>query len=229
MTATYSESVADPRELIANNRAWAQEMIAEDGEYFRRLVNQQSPKYLWIGCADSRVPANQITGLEPGGVFVHRNVANVVPHTDLNVLSVLEYAVTILKVEHIIVCGHYGCGGVDAALDLKPHGLLDSWLRHIKDVAVRHADELADYPDRRLKAARLCELNSVEQARNVCSTSVVQEAWANGQPLSVHAWVYGLSDGLIRDLHFRVSGQDDIDPAYRLSLDEIASGDRLLN
>lgn len=204
-------------------------MLLEDEDYFRRLVSQQTPKYMWIGCADSRVSANVITGLEPGGVFVHRNVANVVPHTDLNVLSVLEYAVTVLKVEHIIVCGHYGCGGIEAALDLKPHGLLDSWLRHIKDVAVRHADELAGYKDRRLKAARLCELNSVEQARNVCSTSVVQEAWASGQDLTVHAWVYGISDGLIRDLHFRVSNPADLDPAYRLSLDEITSGSHLTN
>ncbi len=212
--------VADPRELIANNRAWAARMLNEDGGFFRRLGSQQAPKYLWIGCADSRVSANVITGLDPGEVFVHRNVANVVPHTDLNVLSVLEYAVSVLKVEHIIVCGHYGCGGIEAALDLKPHGLLDSWLRHIKDVAVRHEEELAGYLDRRLRAARLSELNAVEQARNVCSTSVVQEAWNEGQDLTVHAWIYGISDGLIRDLHFRVSGPDDLAPAYRLSLGE---------
>ncbi len=197
-------------------------MLGEDAGYFRRLVAQQAPRYLWIGCADSRVPANVITGLDPGQVFVHRNIANVVPHTDLSALSVLEYAVGLLKVEHIIVCGHYGCGGIEAALDLKPHGLLDSWLRHIKEVAVRHEDDLATYGDSRLRAARLCELNAVEQARNVCSTSVVQEAWAAGQPLTVHAWVYGISDGLIRDLSFRVSSPDDLAPAYRLSLGETA-------
>ena len=204
-------------------------MLSESSDYFHKLANQQAPRYLWIGCADSRVPANVITGLDPGEVFVHRNLANVVPHTDLNALSVLEYAVGILKVEHIIICGHYGCGGIEAALDLKPHGLLDSWLRHIKDVAVRHAIELDGYPDARLKAARLVELNSIEQARNVCSTSVVQEAWAKNQPLTVHAWVYGISDGLIRDLQFRVSNPDDLDPAYRLSLNEVMASDRLMN
>lgn len=212
--------MADPSELIVNNRKWAEDMLAEDAGYFRRLVAQQKPRYLWIGCADSRVPANVITGLDPGEVFVHRNVANVVPHSDLNILSVLEFAVGILQVEHIIVCGHYGCGGIDAALDHKPHGLLDSWLRHIKDVAARHEAELVTYTESRLRAARLCELNAVEQARNVCSTSVVQEAWAAGLPLTVHAWVYGISDGLIRDLNFRVSGPDDLAPAYRLSLSE---------
>ncbi len=151
---------------------------------------------------------------------MHRNIANVVPHTDLNILSVLEFAVGILNVEHIIVCGHYGCGGIDAALDHQPHGLLDSWLRHIKEVADKHEAELDTYPDPRLQAARLVELNAVEQAWNVCSTSVVQEAWNSGQDLTVHAWVYGLSDGLIRDLNFRASSPEDLKPAYRLSLGE---------
>lgn len=210
--------VADPRDLINRNRAWAQRILRDDPGFFRRLSAQQAPRYLWIGCADSRVSANVITGLDPGEVFVHRNIANVVPHTDLNVLSVLEFAVGVLNVEHIIVCGHYGCGGIDAALDLQPHGLLDSWLRHIKEVAVKHEHELETYPDRRLRAARLVELNVVEQALNVCSTSVVQEAWAAGKELTVHAWVYGISDGLIRDLNFRVSGPEDLKPAYRLSL-----------
>lgn len=212
--------MADPNELIANNRAWAEEILRLDPGYFRRLGAQQKPRYLWIGCADSRVPANVITGLDPGEVFVHRNVGNVVPHSDLNALSVLEFAVRILKVEHVIVCGHYGCGGIDAALDMKPHGLLHGWLGHIKDVAARHEMELQGYADSRLRAARLCELNSVEQARNVCSTSVVQEAWAAGENLTVHAWVYGISDGLIRDLNFHVSGPEDVAPAYRLSLAE---------
>lgn len=216
--ARLKSGVADPTDLIANNREWAARVLAEDSGYFRRLKDQQAPRYLWIGCADSRVPANVITGLDPGEVFVHRNIANVVPHTDLNVLSVLEFAVKVLRVEHVIVCGHYGCGGIDAALDHEPHGLLDSWLRHIKDVAARHEEELLELTDRQHRAARLCELNSLEQARNVCYTSVVQEAWASGQPLSVHAWVYGISDGLIHDLHFRVSSPEDLLPAYRLSL-----------
>lgn len=210
----------DLRSLLENNAHWAENIKAEDPQFFKKLAAQQSPEFLWIGCSDSRVPANEIVGLLPGELFVHRNIANSVVHTDLNCLSVLHYAVSVLAIKHIIVCGHYGCGGIEAALDLKPHGLLDSWLRHIKDVAVRHEEELAGYLDRRLRAARLSELNAVEQARNVCSTSVVQEAWNEGQDLTVHAWIYGISDGLIRDLHFRVSGPDDLAPAYRLSLGE---------
>ncbi len=212
--------MADPSELIRNNRAWAARMAKEDDGYFRRLSDLQAPKYLWIGCADSRVPANVVIGLHPGEVFVHRNVANVVPHTDLNVLSVLEYAVKILKVEHIIVCGHYGCGGIRAALDRAGHGLLDNWLRHIKDVAAKHETELSALPGPMAREGRLAELNAVEQALNVCSTSIVQNAWAAEQELTVHAWVYAVADGLVRDLRFKVSGPEDLAPAYRLSIEE---------
>ncbi len=195
-------------------------MVTEDPDFFRRLEEQQAPRYLWIGCSDSRVPANQITGLAPGEVFVHRNLANVVPHTDLNVLSVLAYAVKVLKVEHVIVCGHYGCGGIAAALDREGHGLLDNWLRHIKDVAARHETEL-DRLEGAVRHARLTELNVVEQAMNICTTSIVQSAWASGQPLSVHAWAYSLHNGHVRDLKFKVQGPEDLTPAYRLSLESL--------
>lgn len=193
-------------------------MLEGDPDYFRRLVGQQAPRLLWIGCSDSRVPANVISGLEPGEVFVHRNIANVVPHTDLNVLSVLEFAVNVLKVEHVIVCGHYRCGGVAAALDGQRHGLIDNWLRHIKDVAARHADVLEALPLEQ-RAPRLAELNAIEQAHNVCYTNVVQEAWAAGQPLTVRAWIYDVEDGLLRDLRFAVNGPQDLAPAYRISLE----------
>ena len=205
--------------MLLRNRAWAAQMVEADPEYFRRLVNQQAPRILWVGCSDSRVPANVIAGLDPGEVFVHRNIANVVPHTDLNVLSVLEFAVNVLKVEHVIVCGHYRCGGVAAALDGQRHGLIDNWLRHIKDVAFRHGDQLESLaPEAR--ARRLVELNAVEQARNLCHTSIVQAAWARGHELTVRAWVYGLEDGILRDTRFVVNGPDDVSPAYRLSLEE---------
>ncbi len=207
----------EPEELIVRNRAWAAQMRASDPDYFRRLSAQQAPRLLWIGCSDSRVPANVIAGLDPGEVFVHRNIANVLPHTDLNALTVLEFAVTVLEVEHVIVCGHYGCGGIAAALDRLGHGLMDNWLRHIKDVAAKHADVLDPLPERR-KAAKLAELNAIEQARNVCYTSVVQEAWSAGRPLTVRAWIYDVEDGLLRDLHFAVSGPDELAPAYRISL-----------
>jgi carbonic anhydrase len=186
-------------ELLENNRRWAAEMVARDPDFFAALVDRQTPDYLWIGCSDSRVPANQILGLPPGDVFVHRNVANIVVHTDLNCLSVLQYAVDVLGVRHVIVCGHYGCGGVQAALDNDRHGLVDNWLRHVADVGDVHADELAGLaPDRRHD--RLCELNVVEQVTNVCQTTVVQDTWARGQVLSVHGLVYDLRDGLLRDL-----------------------------
>ncbi len=193
-------------------------MVEADPDYFRRLVNQQAPRILWVGCSDSRVPANVIAGLDPGEVFVHRNIANVVPHTDLNVLSVLEFAVSVLKVEHVIVCGHYRCGGVAAALDGQRHGLIDNWLLHIKDVAVRHAATLDGLPDDQ-RRARLAELNTIEQANNVCYTNVVQEAWAAGRSLTVRAWIYDVEDGLLRDLRFAVNGPQDIAPAYRISLE----------
>ena len=211
--------MANPAALLAGNRAWAAGMVAEDTLYFDRLDDQQDARYLWIGCSDSRVPANVITGLAPGEVFVHRNIANVLPHSDLNALSVLDYAVSVLQVEHVIVCGHYGCGGIAAALDGRTHGLLDNWLRHIKEVAARHADALEALPDLDARSVRLAEFNAIEQARNVCYTSIVQEAWSRGQALTVRAWIYGLSDGLLRDLRFVVSGPEDMTPAYRLSLE----------
>ena len=192
-------------DLFERNRHWAAEMVEVDPEFFSELAQHQSPEYLWIGCSDSRVPANQIVGLQPGDVFVHRNVANVVVHTDLNCLSVVQYAVDILRVEHVIVCGHYGCGGVAAALEGTRHGLIDNWLRHVQDVVEKHAGELDGLPpDRRLD--RLCELNVVEQVANVCQTTVVEDAWARGQQLTVHGLVYGLEDGLLRDLAVSSSG-----------------------
>lgn len=207
-----------PAELLTRNRAWVASVLAGDADYFKRLAAQQAPQVLWIGCSDSRVPANVIAGLDPGEVFVHRNVGNVLPHTDMNALTVLEYAVRVLHVEHIIVCGHYGCGGVAAALDGRGHGLIDNWLRQIKDVAAKHADILEGLDDKQ-RADKLAELNAIEQARNVCYTSVVQQAWAEGWPLTVRAWVYGLEDGLLRDLRFAVRGMDEMAPAYRISLE----------
>lgn len=210
--------MADPAELLRRNREWAARELSLDARYFERLENQQAPRFLWIGCSDSRVPANVIAGLDPGEVFVHRNIANVLPHTDLNALTVLEYAVSVLQVEHIIVCGHYDCGGVKAALDGRTHGLVDNWLRHVKDVAAKHADALDVLADDSQRAPRLAEFNAIEQARNVCHTSIVQGAWAKGQSLSVRAWIYAVSDGHLRDLRFVVRGPEDLTPAYRLSL-----------
>lgn len=201
-------------DLFARNREWAQDMQRRQPKFFETLTAQQSPRYLWIGCSDSRVPANEIVGLLPGELFVHRNVANVVVHTDLNCLSVLQYAVDALKVEHVIVCGHYGCGGVQAALEGRKLGLIDNWLRHISDVRQRHELKLNSL----LGPARLdtlCELNVIEQAMNVCSTTIVQDAWARGQRLQVHSWIYGLRDGLLKDLGLSVDKTADIEPAYR--------------
>ena len=186
-------------ELLERNRAWAAATVADDPGFFAALAERQSPEYLWIGCADSRVPANEIVGLVPGEIFVHRNVANVVVHTDLNCLSVLQYAVDVLAVAHVVVCGHYGCGGVQAALEDTRHGLIDNWLRHVMDVEEKHADEIASLPETR-RLDRLCELNVVEQVANVCQTTIVEDAWSRGQELTVHGLVYGLRDGLLRDL-----------------------------
>ncbi len=191
--------MSDLDELFERNRAWAAAMTAEDPHFFAALVERQTPEYLWIGCSDSRVPANQIVGLPPGDVFVHRNVANVVVHTDLNCLSVLQYAVDVLAVKHVVVCGHYGCGGVKAALEGSRHGLVDNWLRHVIDVGEKYAEELAPLPEES-RFDRLCELNVVEQAINVCQTTIVEDVWARGQELTVHGLVYGLHDGLLRDL-----------------------------
>ena len=202
-------------ELIARNREWAAKMTADDPEFFNRLSQQQSPKYLWIGCSDSRVPANEIVGLLPGELFVHRNVANVVVHTDLNCLSVIQYAVEVLKVEHIIVCGHYGCGGVKAALLNSKHGLIDNWLRHVQDVRHEHDELLAAMPNDEERFTRLCELNVIEQVLNVSRTTIVQGAWERGQELSVHGLIYGLEDGLLRELDICITCQDELAEKYR--------------
>jgi len=193
-------------QLFANNRKWAQRITARDPQFFDTLARQQSPKYLWIGCADSRVPANEIVDLLPGELFVHRNVANVVVHTDLNCLSVLQFAVDVLAVEHVIVCGHYGCGGIRAAASSVSLGLIDNWLRHVKDVRDRYLDVLDGIADENARVDRLCELNVVAQVRNVSQTTIVQDAWRRGQPLSVHGWIYSLQDGLLRDLHVSAAG-----------------------
>jgi carbonic anhydrase len=187
-------------ELFERNRKWAASMRAADPEFFSSLAHQQTPEFLWIGCSDSRVPANQITGLAPGEVFVHRNIANLVVHTDLNCLSVLQFAIDLLHVRHVIVCGHFGCSGIHAALSGKNVGLADNWLRHVEDVREHNAAELAAIKDPVQRENRLCELNVKEQVRHVTEATVVQDAWRRGQPLSVHGWVYGLEDGLLRDL-----------------------------
>ncbi|HEX7281930.1 MAG TPA: carbonate dehydratase [Vicinamibacterales bacterium] len=186
--------------LLDNNKAWAAARVKHDPTFFSRLAQQQAPEYLWIGCSDSRVPANEIVGLDPGELFVHRNVANVVVHTDLNCLSVLQFAVDVLKVKHVIVCGHYGCGGIRAALEKQSHGLIDNWLRHVQDVERDYEDELQMVADPRAKEDRLCELNVAEQVRNIARTTIVQDAWRNGHDVQLHGWIYGLKDGIITDL-----------------------------
>ncbi len=198
--------MAGIEELFERNRAWAESMVAGDPGFFTSLAEKQAPEYLWIGCSDSRVPANQVIGLDPGEVFVHRNVANVVVHTDLNFLSVLQYAVEVLVVRHVIVCGHYGCGGVQAAHEGARHGLIDNWLRHVVDVEQLHEPELAALPEER-RLDRLCELNVVEQVENVCETTIVEDAWERGQDLTVHGVVYDLTNGLLRDLGVSRSGR----------------------
>jgi carbonic anhydrase len=200
-------------DLLANNRAWAAKITAEHPDFFETLSRLQAPQYLWIGCSDSRVPANQIIGVAPGELFVHRNVANVVVHTDLNCLSVMQYAVDVLRVRHLIVCGHYGCGGVQAALENSRLGLIDNWLRHVQDVRQKHQALLAGANETK-RSNKLCELNVIEQVVNVCQTTIVQNAWARGQGLAVHGWIYGLSDGLIRDLNVSTSAQDELASSY---------------
>ncbi|HJV26517.1 MAG TPA: carbonate dehydratase [Aromatoleum sp.] len=207
--------------LFDYNRAWAQQMRQVDPGFFEKLSKLQSPEYLWIGCSDSRVPANQIIGLLPGEVFVHRNVANVVVHTDLNCLSVMQFAVDVLKVKHIMVVGHYGCGGVKAALTHERVGLVDLWLRHVQDVHVKHRKRVEALPFEQAHD-RLCELNSLEQVVNVCQSVVVQDAWRRGQPLTVHAWIYGLKDGLVRDLGLNVRRPEDLIPRYVAALEALA-------
>jgi carbonic anhydrase len=196
--------------LFANNRAWAQAMTRADAQFFQRLAGQQAPQHLWIGCSDSRVPANQIVGLLPGEMFVQRNVANLVVHTDLNCLSTLQFAVDVLKVRHIIVCGHYGCGGILAALRNERLGLVDNWLRHVEDVRVRHHAQLERLTSERARHARLCELNVIEQVVNVGQTTVVRDAWRRGDAISLHGWIYDIGDGLLRDLAIQVSHESEL-------------------
>jgi carbonic anhydrase len=205
------------RHLLDNNAGWAANAVKHDPTFFSRLQQQQAPEYLWIGCSDSRVPANEIVGLAPGELFVHRNVANLVVHTDLNCLSVLQYAVDVLGVKHVIVTGHYGCGGVKAAYDAARFGLIDNWLRHVEDVKQRHEEALRSLPPERA-LNRLCELNVIEQARHVCETTIVQDAWARGRSVDVHGWIYGLGDGRLRELGFLATASDQVDRAYRAAL-----------
>jgi carbonic anhydrase len=204
--------------LFDNNRAWAQRMKAQAPDFFEKLSQQQAPEYLWIGCSDSRLPPNDVTGLLPGELFVHRNVANVVVHTDFNCLSVMEYAVMVLKVKHIIVCGHYGCGGVQAALRNSELGLIDNWLRHIRDVATTHQGILETISDEIQRWNTLCELNVIEQVNNVCNTTILRTAWKQGQEVSVHGWIYALRDGLLRDLNMCITHLDEVAPIYRAAI-----------
>lgn len=212
-------------DLFVHNREWAAEMERERPGFFTGLLAQQQPKYMWIGCSDSRVPANQISGLEPGEVFVHRNIANVVVPTDLNCLSTIQYAVDQLRVEHLMVVGHYGCGGVSAALEGKRVGLADNWIRHVKDVRDRHRDLIAAV-DPRWHHDVLCELNAIEQVMNVAQTTVMLDAWARGQSVTLHGWCYGLKDGLIHNLHMMVDGTDGLDAVYRTAIAGVSTAER---
>jgi carbonic anhydrase len=207
--------MAELRELLDNNRRWAEQAVAEDPQFFERLASIQTPGILWIGCSDSRVPANQITGQQPGEVFVHRNVANVVVHTDLNCLSVMQFAVDVLRARHIIVCGHYGCTGVKAALEGQRLGLIDNWLRHVEDVRDTHAASVAALPDDDARWDRLCELNVIEQVLHVSQTTVMRDAWSRGQDVTVHGWIYALRDGRLRDLHVSAASADEAARGYQ--------------
>ncbi len=197
--------------LFINNREWAADISARDADFFKKLASQQSPEYLWIGCSDSRVPANELLGLLPGEIFVHRNIANLVVHTDLNCLSVLQFAIDVLGIKHVIVCGHYGCSGVHAALVRRRIGLADNWLRHVQDVHQKHERYLGEVLPDKERHNRLCELNVIEQVSNICQTTMVQDAWERGQELTIHSWVYGLQDGLLSDLGVTISGPDEIE------------------
>lgn len=202
--------------LFDRNVAWADDIKSEDSQFFKKLKAQHNPDYLWIGCADSRVPANEIVGLLPGELFVHRNVANVVAHTDLNCLSVLQYAVEVLEVDHVIVCGHYGCGGVHAAYEDKEHGLIDNWLRNIKDVYHAYQPRFDELSNEEERVDLLCELNVKAQVSNVCHTTIMQNAWRSGRDIEVHGWIYSIGDGLLKNLHVSVSGLDQIPDVYRM-------------
>jgi len=210
--------VSKLQHLFEQNRAWSERIRAEHPDFFHRLSQLQSPEYLWIGCSDSRVPANQITGLLPGEVFVHRNIANQVVHSDLNCLSVIQFAVDVLKVKHIMVVGHENCGGVRAALEDQRHGLVDNWLRHVKDIREKHADCLNRVADINARVERLCELNVIEQVFNICQTTVVQDAWERGQDLTIHGWVYNLSDGLARDMDVSATNTGEAHRVYKAAL-----------
>ena len=212
------------RQLFENNRLWAERITQQDPDFFRKLSEQQSPAYLWIGCSDSRVPANEIVGLLPGELFVHRNVANLVVHTDLNCLSVMQFAVDVLHVRHIIVCGHYGCSGVKAALRRDRIGLSDNWLRHVQDVRQKHHACLALNQDQTVAGDRLCELNVIEQVSNVCQTTIVRDAWERGQELSVHGWVYGLHDGMLRDLNTTAADASEPSAVYQSAIAALTAG-----
>ena len=209
-------------DLIENNRKWVESVKQTDSGFFQALAKGQSPEFLWIGCADSRVPANQILGLMPGEVFVHRNIANVVVHSDFNCQSVIEYAVKALGVKHIIVCGHYSCGGVKAASQNHHVGLIDNWLCHIRDVRQKHDEVLREISDDDERLNTLCELNVIEQARNVCHSTVVQDAWDRGKPLEVHGWIYSINDGLLKDLNVSIAKSDEIAEAYRVAVQQTA-------
>ena len=202
------------KNLLEGNREWATRINASDPAFFRRLAEQQSPTYLWIGCSDSRVPSSQLVGLSPGEMFVHRNVANIVVHTDFNCLSVIQFAVEVLKVKHIIVCGHYGCGGVQAAMQNLKLGLIDNWLRHVQDVMRKHEALLAKVADESQRLERLCELNVIEQVLSVSQTTIMQNAWERGQEIAVHGWIYGLQDGLLRELNICITGSNEMFVAY---------------
>ncbi len=214
---TDLNDMPDINKLFDYNKSWTEAINAEDPGFFKKLSAQQAPEYLWIGCADSRVPANEIVGLLPGELFVHRNVANAVIHTDLNCLSVIQYAVDVLKVKHIIVCGHYGCGGVQAAMQNQSFGIVDYWLRHLKDLYQKHQSALKLIADDEKRWDRMCELNVVEQVYNVCHTNIIQGAWERGQELSVHGWIYSIKDGLLRDLKVDFDNKEDISKLYRMS------------
>jgi len=210
-------------DLLHNNRCWSERIEREQPGFFKRLAAQQSPEYLWIGCSDSRVPANEIVGMLPGELFVHRNIANLVLHTDLNCLSVIHFAVHILKIKHIIVCGHYGCGGVRAALSNQDFGLIDNWLRHLKDIGHRYQEILSAEVDEESRVNRLCELNVLQQVENICRSGIVQKAWQQGQSLAVHGWIYSIEDGLIKDLKMDIDSDGDT-PAIYVMQNEISQG-----
>jgi len=204
------------RNLFEKNKKWAEKIKETNPDFFAKLSQQQNPEYLWIGCSDSRVPANEIVDMLPGEIFVHRNIANLVVHTDLNCLSVIQYAVEVLQVKHIIVCGHYGCGGIKAALDNRQHGLIDNWLRNIKDIYRFHEVELDVIHDEKEKLNLLCELNVIEQVANICHTTIVQSAWESGQKLTVHGWIYSIEDGILKDLNVCVTNGDEISQIHRV-------------